>query len=119
MLVLTVRHDIELSVYPLLGGFRTTRAASLRLAALTDDLSVRAVRCSAVVVFGAHHIGATGEHAFHASDLPKAEGLSMFPQSLLPSVVLCEQEFCCSWDKLFRGMSAASFTPSVLSQVRT
>lgn len=117
--MLTVRHDIKLSVYPVLGGLRTTRAASLRLAALTDDLSVRAVWCVAIVVFGAHHIGAAHEHAFHASDLPKAEGLSMFPQNLLPNVVLCEQEFCCPWDKLFRGMSATSFTPSVLSQVRT
>ena len=117
--MLTVRHDIKLSMYPLLCGFGATGAASLRLAALTDDLSVRAVRCSAIVVFGTHHIGAACEHAFHASDLPKAEGLSMFPQNLLPSVVLCEQEFCCPWDKLFRGMSATSFTPSVLSQVRT
>ncbi len=85
--MLTIRHDIELSVYPLLGGFRTTRAASLRLAALTDDLSVRAIRCSAIVVFGAHHIGAAREHAFHASDLPKAEGLSVFPKHFFPSVV--------------------------------
>ncbi len=117
--MLTVWHDIKLSVYPLLSGLSTTRAASLRLAALTDDLSVWAVRCSAIVMFGAHHIGAAREHAFHASDLPKAEGLSMFPQNLLPSVVLFEQEFGCSWDKLFWGMSATPITPSVLSQVKT
>lgn len=117
--MLTVRHDIKLGVYPLLGGFNATRAASLRLAALTDDLSMQAVRCSAIVMFGAHHIGAACEHAFHASNLPKAEGLGMFPQNLLPSVILCEQEFGCPWDKLFRGMSATSITPSVLSQVKT
>lgn len=110
----TVRHDIKLSVYPLLSGLSTTRAASLRLAALTDDLSVWAVRCYAIVMFGA-----TREHAFHVSDLPKAEGLGMFPQNLLSSAILFEQEFGCSWDKLFRGMSAMSITPSVLSQVKT
>lgn len=119
MLMLTVWHNIKLSVYPLLGGFSATRAASLRLAALTDNLSMRAVWSAAVVVFSTHQVAATREHAFNASDLPEAKSLSMFPQYLFPSVVLCEQEFCCPWDKLFRGMSTTSVTPSVLSQVKT
>ncbi len=59
MLMLTVRHDIKLSGYPLLGGFGTARAAGLRLAALTDDLSMWAVWGIAVVVFGSHYVTAT------------------------------------------------------------
>lgn len=59
VLMLTVRHDIKLSGYPLLGGFGATRAASLRLAALTDDFSMWAVWSTAVVMFGAHHVTAT------------------------------------------------------------
>lgn len=90
VLMLTVRHDIKLGVYPLLGGFSATRAASLRLAALTDNLSMRAVWSAAVVVFGTHQVAATCEHAFNASDLPEAKSLSMFPQYLFPSVVLFE-----------------------------
>ncbi len=58
--MLAIRHDIKLSVYPLLSGFGTTRAASLRLAALTDDLYVWAVWSATVVVLGAHHIATTG-----------------------------------------------------------
>ena len=57
--MLTVRHDIKLSGYPLFGGFGATRAASLRLAALTDDLSMWAVWSAAVVVFGTHYVTAT------------------------------------------------------------
>ena len=88
--MLTVRHDIKLGVYPLLGGFSATRAASLRLAALTDNLSMRAVWSAAVVVFSTHQVAATREHAFNASDLPEAKSLSMFPQYLFPSVVFFE-----------------------------
>lgn len=57
--MLAVRHDIKLSGYPLLGGFGATRAASLRLAALTDDFCMWAVWSVAVVVFGPHQVTAT------------------------------------------------------------
>ena len=116
--MLTVWHNIKLSVYPLLGGFSATRAASLRLAALTDNLSMRAVWSAAVVVFGPHQVTATREHAFNASDLPEAKSLSMFPQYLFPSVVLFEQEFCGSRNKLFWRMSA-TFAMGILNQGNT
>lgn len=53
--MLTVRHDIKLSVYPLLGGFGATRA----LAALTDNFSMWAVWSATVVVFGPHQVATT------------------------------------------------------------
>ena len=86
--MLTVRHDIKLSGYPLLGGFGATRAASLRLAALTDDFSMWTVWSSAVVVFGAHYVAAARQHSFYASDLPETESLGVLPKYLFPSVVL-------------------------------
>jgi hypothetical protein len=42
-------------MYPLLGGLRTIRAASFRLADFADDLSVR----TTVVVFGFHLVSPT------------------------------------------------------------
>ena len=101
VLMLTVRHDIKLSVYPLLSGFVATRAASLCLAALADDLSVWTVWCAAIVVFGTHQVSTASQHAFYACDLPKTEGMGMFPQHLLPSVVFFKQELCGARDKFF------------------
>lgn len=68
--MLTVRHDIKLGGYPLLGGFGATRAASFRLAALTDNFGMWAALCAAVVVFRTHDIATTGQHSLNASDLP-------------------------------------------------
>lgn len=105
--MLTVRHDIKLSGYPLLGGFGAARAASLRLAALTDDLCVRAIRCVAVVMFGAHYVAAARQHSFYASDLPEIESLSVFPENLFPSVVFFKKEFRCSRNKFFWCMASS------------
>ena len=88
-------------MYPLLSGFVATRAASLCLAALADNLSVWTVWCAAIVVFGTHQVSTASQHAFYACDLPKTEGMGMFPQHLLPSVVFFKQELCGARDELF------------------
>ena len=106
--MLTVWHDIKLSGYPLLGGFGATRAASLRLTALTDDFCMWAVWSTAVVVFGSHHIATTCQHSFYASDLPETEGLGMLPKYLFPRIVLFKKEFCGSRDKFIWCVAASA-----------
>ena len=115
--MLTIRHDIKLSVYPLLCGFCATGAASLRLAALTDDLCVWTVWSATVVVFGAHHITTASQHSLYASDLPECEGLSVLPQYFFPRVVLLKKELRCAWDKFFWGVAASA--TGVLNHVKT
>lgn len=115
--MLTVWHDIKLSGYPLLGRFGATRAASLRLAALTDDFCMRAVWSTTVVVFGAHHIATARQHSFYTSDLPETEGLGMLPKYLFPRVVLFKKEFCGSRDKFIWSVAASA--TGVLNHVKT
>ncbi len=85
VLPFSVRQHMLLLAYPPFGGFDATTG----LAALTDDLSMRAVWSAAAVVFGPHQVTTTREQ----SDLPKAEGLNMFPQDFFPSVALFKKEF--------------------------
>ncbi|PNG62353.1 hypothetical protein SC81_22280, partial [Vibrio vulnificus] len=108
VLMLTVWHGIKLSGYPLFGGFGATRAASLRLAALTDYFCMWTVWSAAVVVFSAHHIATARQHSFYASDLPETEGLGVLPKYLFPSVVLFKKKLRGSRDKFFWGMTASA-----------
>lgn len=114
--MLTIRHDIKLSGYPLLCGFGTTRAASLRLAALADDPCVRAVWGATVVVFGAHHIATASQHSFYARDLPKTEGMSMLPQYFFPRFAFVKKKLCRPRDKFFWCMKT-SIASGVLNHV--